>query len=135
MDRLNQAQMFIERQQIQERAAQFMVALAQAQQEMEPVLRDMSNDTTRSKYASLASVDRAIRPHYTKHGLAPTFNTRSSPKGEFWITIVCELVHTSGYSKEYSVDMLADGAGLMRRRSAKAPPAEDKICSDREDCQ
>jgi hypothetical protein len=41
-----------------------MVALAQAQQSMEPIARD----TTRSKYASLAAVDRAIRKHYTAAG-------------------------------------------------------------------
>jgi hypothetical protein len=88
-----------------------MAALAQAQQEMEPIARDLRNDTTKSKYASLAAVDRAIRPHYTKHGLAPTFDTRPSSKGELWITIVGELGHTGGFSKEYTVDMLADGAG------------------------
>ena len=101
----------IERAQMQERATQFMAALVAAQAEMEPIARDLSNTTTKSKYASLAAVDRAIRPHYTKHGLAPTFNTRPSSKGDLWITIVCELVHSSGYYKEYSIDMLADGAG------------------------
>jgi|SRR6516162_745690 hypothetical protein len=52
------------------RMTAFMAALVQAQQEMEPIARDMKNDTTRSKYASLAAVDKAIRPHYTKQGLA-----------------------------------------------------------------
>ena len=101
----------IERAQLQERAAQFMAALVAAQAEMTPIARDLSNAATKSKYASHAAIDRAISPHYTKHGLAPTFNSRPSSKGELWITIVCELVHSSGYYKEYSIDMLADGAG------------------------
>ena len=81
IERLNEAQKFIERQQEQERAAEFMAALAKAQQAMEPIARDLRNDSTKSKYASLAAVDKAILPHYTAHGLAPSFNTRSSPKG------------------------------------------------------
>ena len=101
----------IERAQIQERATAFMGALVKAQGGMEPIAKDMRNETTKSRYASLAALDRAIRPHYLAAGLAPTFNTRPSTKGEFWITIVGELVHTSGYYKEYEVDMLADGAG------------------------
>jgi hypothetical protein len=112
MDRLREAQEFIERQQNNERRIAWMVALAQAQQAMEPIARDLRNESTKSKYASQAALDRAIRPHYTKYGLAPTFNTRPSPKGELWITVVGELVHTGGYSKDdYTIDMLADGAG------------------------
>jgi hypothetical protein len=71
---------------------------------MEPIARDLRNETTKSKYASLAAVDRAIRPAYTKHGLAPTFTTRASPKGELWITIVGDLVHVGGGHREYVVD-------------------------------
>ena len=101
----------IERATAQERMTAFMAALVKAQQAMAPIARDMDNPATKSRYASLAAIDRAIRPHYTKAGLAPTFDTRPSTKGELWITVVCELVHESGYFKEYSVDLLADGAG------------------------
>jgi len=111
MERVQAVQEFLERQQQQERAVLFMSALAQAQQDMEPIARDMENTTTASKYASLAAITSAIRPHYSKHGLAPVFNTRPSSKGELWVTIVGELVHTCGYFREFSIDLLADGAG------------------------
>ena len=66
----------IERAQTQERATQFMAALVKAQRDMAPIARDMDNPSTKSRYASLAAVDRAIRPAYTAAGLAPTFDTR-----------------------------------------------------------
>ena len=36
---------------------------------------DSGNPQTRSKYASLAAIDRALRPIYTKHGFSVTFDT------------------------------------------------------------
>ena len=101
----------IERAAAQERAAAFMAALVKAQRLMEPVARDMDNPSTKSRYASHAALDRAARAHYTACGLAVTYDTRPSPKGDLWITILGLLVHENGYLKEYTVDLLADGAG------------------------
>ena len=111
IERLHEAEAFIERQQKGERDALLLAALVRAQQDMEPIRRDLPNASTRSKYASLAAIDDAIRPHYSKHGLAATFDTRPSSKGELWITVVGDLVHVAGGVRPYNVDMLADGAG------------------------
>jgi ERF superfamily len=89
----------------------FNEALAAAQEDMRPVARDMENPQTRSNYASLAQVDRAIREHYTRHRIVPTFDTMESPKGEIWVRIVCEVRHPAGFCRSYHIDMPADGVG------------------------
>ena len=53
----------------------FNASLVRAQSEMSPVVADANNPQTRSRYATYAALDRAIRPHYTAHGLAPSFGT------------------------------------------------------------
>jgi len=111
MDRVEKAMELIERQQQNEAKVAYSIAMAQAQQEMTTVSRDMTNPQTKSRYASLGAVDRAIRPIYSRHGLAPSFDTKPSTKGDNWIKIICELAHTSGYSREFSIDMPADGIG------------------------
>lgn len=90
--------------------AAYQSAMAQAQAEMGTISRDMDNAQTRSRYASLAAVDKEIRPIYSKHGLAISFNTKSSEKGDTWIKIIAE-VGLGSYSREFALDMPADGIG------------------------
>lgn len=52
----------------------FNDAMSLVQKEITPIARDSFNPQTRSKYASYNAVDRAIRPIYTKHGLAVSFD-------------------------------------------------------------
>lgn len=60
----------------------FNEAMAQTQQEIAPVARDSFNPQTRSKYASYHAVDKAIRPAYTKHGIAVSFDeSDAAPEG------------------------------------------------------
>ena len=89
----------------------FIRALAAAQEDMGRISTDSTNPQTRSRYASLGAVDRAIRPIYSKHGLAPTFNTEPSPRGEGWLYVTCTLAHVDGHARVYGVDMPADGIG------------------------
>jgi hypothetical protein len=87
----------------------FDEAMNTAQEEMTPVSKDASNPQTRSKYASYAALDKALRPTYTKHGFSLSFDTDESPL-ENHVRIVCE-VSRGGYSKRSHVDMPADGKG------------------------
>ena len=88
----------------------FNVAMAAAQREMEPVRTESSNPTTSSRYASYAALDRAVRPHYTKHGLSLSFNTEPStiPNN---VMMLCYVTHDSGHTRTYRLDMPADGKG------------------------
>jgi hypothetical protein len=84
--------------------------MAKAQAEMRPVAADADNPQTRSKYASYAALDRALRPIYTLNGFALSFNTLPGA-AEGFVRVSCELSHVGGHSREYSVDMPSDGKG------------------------
>jgi hypothetical protein len=85
-------------------------AMMQAQTEMRPIAADATNPQTRSKYASLAKLDRALRPIYTKHGFAISFNTGDGAPTEH-VRVVAKVSHISGHTEDYHIDMPADGKG------------------------
>ena len=87
----------------------FIQAMALAQAEMQPVLRNARNDVTNSRYADLEAVDAAIRPVYTRHGFNLTFN--SEPIDGAAVRIVCETSHLAGHTKEYRLDAALDLTG------------------------
>lgn len=88
----------------------FNAAMAAAQKEMEPIAADQTNNQTHSRYASYAALDRVLRPIYTKHGFALSFNTGDATKAED-VRVICDVSHIGGHSKPYKVDMPADGKG------------------------
>ena len=83
------------------------------EQELEPVAKDASNPSTRSKYATLAAVIAAVRPVYSKHGIVIEFDTGlADPSlGDGWIRVLAFLSHQSGYKRTFHIDMPADGKG------------------------
>lgn len=88
----------------------FASALAAAQAQMQPVCKDSDNPATRSKYASYDALDRAIRPIYTAHGFAISFNTATSQL-ENHVEVIAYLTHASGYERTYRIDLPCDGKG------------------------
>ena len=89
----------------------FNDAMAAAQGEMEPVKRDCDNPQTRSKYASFAALDRAIRPIYSRHGFGVSFNTQAPRSGQPLEIGVVAYVTGHGHTRVYSIDMPTDGKG------------------------
>lgn len=87
----------------------FNNALAVAQSEMRSVVADASNPQTHSKYATYHAVDRALRPVYTKHGLALTFDTGKADE-ENYVRVLC-TVALGKHERSYHIDMPADGKG------------------------
>ena len=55
-------------------ATRFNEAMAAAQGEMSQISKDSTNPQTRSMYASLPALDRAIRPIYTRLGFSVSFD-------------------------------------------------------------
>ena len=90
--------------------AAFNNAMTEAQSEMERIGADASNPQTRSQYASYAAIDRVLRPIYTKHRFALSFDTGEGAPPEY-VRVVCNVSHGGGYSKSYHIDMPADGKG------------------------
>lgn len=86
-----------------EAKARYSEAMAQAQQEMSVISRDASNPQTHSRYATLASLDRAIRPLYTKYGLSVSFDEEPSTKDD--VAHVVADVNCGAYTKRFHLHM------------------------------
>ena len=89
---------------------EFDAAMTEAQSEMRPIAADANNSQTKSKYATYAALDRALRPIYTKHGFSLGFDTADgAPEG--YIRVVCKVAHNGGHRAYPHIDMPADGKG------------------------
>jgi hypothetical protein len=109
LDRLEKIIELQERLAIRHAETAFNEAMARAQTEMRTVALDSNNPQTRSKYASYAALDRAVRPIYTKHGFALSFNTGMDAPDQH-VRVLCD-VSNGGYTRRYHIDMPADGKG------------------------
>jgi hypothetical protein len=110
IDKMDRLLLMRERENARMAEQAFNTALAEAQTEMQPVGADSDNPQTRSRYASYAALDRAVRPIYTTHGFALSFNTADAP-GPEQARIVCDVCHAGGHTRRYHVDMPVDGKG------------------------
>lgn len=99
-----------ERVEARQAQAAFNVAMIAAQEEMEPVRTDAKNPQTSSRYATWAALDRAIRPIYSKHGFALSFDTGDGAPVDH-VRVLLYVMHKSGHTKTYRMDMPADGKG------------------------
>lgn len=87
----------------------FNDAMSDAQAEMRPISADCINPQTRSKYASYAQLDKALRPIYTSHGFALSYNTGDAAEG--WVKVLCYVSHKGGHTRTYQQLMPSDGKG------------------------
>ncbi len=101
-----------ERIQSQRAQAEFDTAMADAQESMRAISPDKDNSQTKSKYATYAALDHAVRPIYSKHGFALSFNTGDAPK-ENEVRVLCTVSHRGGHRQAYKIDMPADGKGAQ----------------------
>lgn len=85
-------------------------AMSAAQAEMGPISTDALNPQTKSRYASYAQLDRALRPIYTKHGFALSFNEGETDKPAH-VRVLCKVSHSGGHVEPFKKDMPADGKG------------------------
>ncbi len=90
--------------------ALFNQAMSDAQSEMGRISADATNPQTRSKYATYGKLDSVLRPIYTRHGFALSFDERDSPKPDH-IRVICYVSHKGGHTRSYQTDMPADGKG------------------------
>jgi len=87
-----------------------------------PVVKNKSNDQTRSKYADLFAIADLLDPVMTENGFGATFGTADCPlEGHYRITGT--LLHAQGHSKEYHADVPIDGAGLKGNSNKTATHA------------
>lgn len=89
---------------------EFDNAMSAAQREMQPIRNDSNNPSTRSKYASYAVLDSAIRPIYARHGFSLSFDTADGATPDH-VRVVCKVAHIGGHRERPRIDMPADGKG------------------------
>ena len=88
----------------------FNAAMSDAQSKMGRISTDAENPQTRSRYASYAALDKALRPIYTEAGFALSFGTEEGAPAD-WARVVCHVSHKGGHSRKHHIDMPADGKG------------------------
>lgn len=88
----------------------FAEAMARAQEKMPVVAKDAENEHTKSTYARLEAISKAITPIYTAEGLSLTCSEEASPKDNH-IRVVGILRHKLGYKEQHHVDVAIDSVG------------------------
>lgn len=88
----------------------FNAAMSDAQASIGRISADRQNPQTRSAYATYAAIDRVVRPIYTNHGFALSFNTGADAPADH-VRVLCDVSHRDGFSRTYKIDMPADGKG------------------------
>lgn len=83
---------------------EFNRAMSAAQAEIGRIAPDLSNPQTSSRYASYAALDRVLRPIYTKHGFALSFDEGDAPNPGL-VRVLCYVTHLAGYTRTYRKDM------------------------------
>lgn len=110
IDKMERLMAMHERLVLRDAEAAFVKALKEAQSEMRPIAADADNPQTRSKYASYAALDKALRPIYTRHGFSLSFDEGDTDKPDH-IRVLCYVAHDGGFTRTYRKDMPADGKG------------------------
>jgi hypothetical protein len=90
--------------------AEFDRAMVTAQEAMRAIAPDKENNQTHSRYATYAALDQAVRPIYSAHGFALSFNTGDAPNPNE-VRVMCTVSHREGHRQDYKIDMPADGKG------------------------
>lgn len=88
----------------------FNQAMNRVQSELGRIAPDLTNPQTHSKYASYAAIDRKVRPVYSREGFSLSFDTGDAPREEM-VRVICYVSHAGGHTRQYRVDMPADGKG------------------------
>jgi hypothetical protein len=87
----------------------FQEALRRIQNDLKPILKDAENKETHSKFASAEAVDNAIQSLIERERMTLSFEPRVSEKPD--TVLIVGLLSLGGYTKEYPLEMPADGKG------------------------
>ncbi len=88
----------------------FNAAMTAAQSQMGRISADAKNSQTNSKYATYGQLDRHVRPIYTMHGFALSFDSGDgAPEGHE--RVLAYVSHSGGHTRTYRADIPNDGKG------------------------
>lgn len=90
---------------------QFNTSMVAAQLEMPVIKPDGQNDQTRSVYAKYETINKVIKPVYTKHGFSMSFGQQETVVADH-IRVFCDVSHIGGHTKSYFMDLPMDDSGI-----------------------
>lgn len=122
LDRMERLFEMRERIMAKEAETLFFRAMAAAQAQIKPVIKNQKNTHTKSEYADLEAVSEAIQPIITEHGFSLTFSEGECPK-QGHMRVICEVMHVDGHSKTYHGDVPIDAAGSQGKTNKTATQA------------
>lgn len=111
-----------ERQEDRNAHVAFNAAMALAQSELVPVIKNRANSQTHSKYADIAAIAEVAMPVIHKHGFGLSFSEFKSEK-EDHLGVACEVTHGGGCSKRYEFNVPIDGTGMKGNANKTATHA------------
>jgi hypothetical protein len=90
----------------------FYAAMNEVQANLPAIVNNAWNDQTKSRYAKLEIIAKALRPVYTAQGFSVSFTQDDSPI-EGHIRVRGRLAHRDGHVEDhYHVDVPLDSAGI-----------------------
>jgi len=92
-------------------AREYAAAMKRTQAAMPSIQKRGNNPQTKSQYALLEDINRAITPIYTGEGFSLSFGTVKSDLPDH-VGIVCDVLHDAGHSRTYHYDAPIDNAGI-----------------------
>ncbi|GAB3054335.1 ERF family protein [Stenotrophomonas tumulicola] len=92
-------------------AREYAAAMKRTQSRMPNIQKRGNNPQTKSAYALLEDINRAITPIYTEEGFSLSFGTVKSDLPDH-VGIVCDVLHDGGHSRTYHYDAPIDNAGI-----------------------
>ena len=110
IEKMERLMALYERMEAKRAETSFNASMSAVQSITTRIAADRRNPQTKSDYATYAAIDRAIRPVYTEHGFALSFDTGADAPVDC-VRVVCHVTHSEGHTRSYHVDMPADGKG------------------------
>lgn len=98
--------------QVMEKEAEmaFNKAMVSLRKELPAIVKEKENKQTRSKYADLEAIKKAIDPLLSKYGFFDTYDDDFPEDGV--IVTTCILTHESGYCRKNKVRFKRDNVGI-----------------------
>jgi len=96
----------------QDRAAEaeFNEAMRACSADMPPIAKDSWNQHTKSKWAKLEKISKAVDPIIHKHGFTLSYGMGTSPLNDHY-RIICDVSHKGGHTRRYEADIGTDSKG------------------------
>lgn len=95
--------------------------MARLRADLPTVVKNRDNDQTKSKYADLEAIKKAVDPILAKHGFYDRYEADYPDKNTIGMT--CEIVHRDGHSKKNRVQIPIDDKGIKGVTNKTEPHA------------